>query len=322
MEPLPIQTPLPASEAFAPVQPTAPGHDPGRCPCCGEGLGQLAGVATYRACPGCDCLVSQVPEGEYQEGYYFHDHLEDEVGRARASVQLGHLDRLLRRANESGAGLADTARILELGCGKGYFVEAALEADRDLWGLDVSRPAIAAAAERGLAERCRLGHAIESAPEGWAARFDVVLAFELLEHFDSPMELLRAARRFLRPGGWLFGSTPNVESHWRTLLGPDWHGYAIPQYHRVYLGPRALEQLARGFDAGPVWTGSLCEPDPGRLLLRNRARSLARRFRQDHWLGHRLAALMVAAPQLRAERRAGQPGGPKGDTMLFAIQLG
>ena len=323
MEPLPLPRALPAGAQPAHQRPPArPGQVADRCPCCGEALEGLADVPSYRACPGCDSLVSQVPEGEYQEGYYFHDRDDDRRARSRARLQLEHLRRLFGRAGELGADLPRTARVLELGCGKGSFVEAAVAEDWDLWGLDVSRPAIAAAAERGLEQRCRLGHALDQAPEGWATRFDAVVAFELLEHFDQPQELLSAARRYLRPGGWLLGSTPNVSSHWRQLLGADWHGYGIPQYHRVYLGERALERLADRMGVGPVWTESLCEHDESRLLLRNRARSVARRLGHDHWLGHRLAALCVLWSQRRAERAAGSPGGPAGDTLLYAIQLG
>src|SRR5262249_57709506 len=42
------------------------------------------------------------------------------------------------------------------------------------------------------------------------ARFDVIVAADVLEHLKDPVRLLRALRRFLADGGWLVASLPHV----------------------------------------------------------------------------------------------------------------
>jgi 2-polyprenyl-3-methyl-5-hydroxy-6-metoxy-1,4-benzoquinol methylase len=48
-------------------------------------------------------------------------------------------------------------------------------------------------------------------------RFDNVIAARVLEHVDEPVELLRKARRWLKPGGALHVVVPNAESLNRKL---------------------------------------------------------------------------------------------------------
>lgn len=104
------------------------------------------------------------------------------------------------------------ARALDLGCGRGEWLEALGEAGFEAFGVDLDEGMLAACRERGLAVALADAVAtLEGVPEG---SLSVVSAFHLVEHL--PFALVRcivaAALRALEPGGLLILETPNPEN--------------------------------------------------------------------------------------------------------------
>jgi SAM-dependent methyltransferase len=66
----------------------------------------------------------------------------------------------------------------------------------------------------GVLQRTWYDEAHQALVEDWAPtteeRFDVIFAVYVLEHVEHPSAFLSAARSLLRPGGALFGITPNL----------------------------------------------------------------------------------------------------------------
>jgi SAM-dependent methyltransferase len=95
------------------------------------------------------------------------------------------------------------ASVLELGCGAGVPMTAALADGRDVVGVDISATQVALARRNVPAATFIQSDmmALSFADE----RFDAVAAFYSLTHLprDEQPELLRRIRRWLRPGGVL-----------------------------------------------------------------------------------------------------------------------
>src|ERR1043166_2183036 len=102
------------------------------------------------------------------------------------------------------------ARILDVGCGTGANL-VLLSEFGDAQGVDVSPDALAFCRERGL-ENVRLG-AAEALPYG-DHEFDLVTAFDVVEHMDDDVAGLREMRRVLRPGGRLLMFVPTFMFLW------------------------------------------------------------------------------------------------------------
>jgi 2-polyprenyl-3-methyl-5-hydroxy-6-metoxy-1,4-benzoquinol methylase len=157
-------------------------------------------------CASCGVLFSDVDRATYeadQRNVWHSGELSAGTtafyGAARERAQ----DRFLAAYPPAGPG----RRLLDLGCGLGFFVSRALEDGWEAFGCDTSQPWAEQAARRAGAERIILG-AVEEIPAA-AGRFDLITSWDVLEHIFEPLPFLRAARRLLAPGGRLFLRTPN-----------------------------------------------------------------------------------------------------------------
>ena len=110
------------------------------------------------------------------------------------------------------AALHQPARALDIGCGRGEWLEVAGAAGFEASGVDIDETMLAPCRERGLvvqrAEGLRTLRAMADASVA------MVSAFHVVEHiaFDDVRALAAEALRVLQPGGLLILETPNPEN--------------------------------------------------------------------------------------------------------------
>lgn len=97
-------------------------------------------------------------------------------------------------------------RILEIGCGRGYFLASAEGLVAGGLGLEFNPEALANKVTR---EPIRATPVEDLARAG--ERFQSVWSFQVLEHIPEPDAFLRACLECLAPGGLLGLSTPNLD---------------------------------------------------------------------------------------------------------------
>lgn len=105
--------------------------------------------------------------------------------------------------------LPEPGELLDVGCGRGEFLEAAADAGHRVLGIDHD-PAMLAQA-RGLpVQQGDVLDVLQSTPD----RYDAITAFHVIEHLSvrEAEALVRLAADRLRPGGRLILATPNPGS--------------------------------------------------------------------------------------------------------------
>ena len=130
-------------------------------------------------------------------------------------------------------------RMLEIGCGAGYFLARAQARGWQVTGLDAAPWVAEAAAERGLAD-VRVATLAEAGLA--SASFDVVVMAQVLEHLPRPRELLVDVRRVLSPGALFYANVPNYRTL-PILAGRDDFVLNAPMAHVNYFSPGTLAEL-------------------------------------------------------------------------------
>lgn len=151
---------------------------------------------------------------------------------------LDHLQWIKEAKVESLKGM----RILDLGCGSGYVCHKAIsDGAATAVGIDVVRPEIPSGGTNGWQFMSTDLNA-RNWHESFNEQFDLVLAFDIIEHLDSPFLFLSSCRKLLVDSGRLVLTTPNALS-WERFAKPlSWSGATDPQ-HKVLFTKYSLDFL-------------------------------------------------------------------------------
>jgi len=107
------------------------------------------------------------------------------------------------------ARLARGKRVLDAGCGAGYGSAELAHAALAVTGADIATEAIEFAQEHYRLPNLHFEQATCGALPHPDSCFDLVVAFEVIEHLARWREFLLEVRRVLSPGGQFMVSTPN-----------------------------------------------------------------------------------------------------------------
>jgi SAM-dependent methyltransferase len=133
--------------------------------------------------------------------------------------------------------------VLEVGCGQGHFLRR-IDQAYNANGVELNLGAVAECQRQGLKVS---GLNLAEMDQ----QFDLVVAFEVLEHVDNPSEFLTQALNKLRPGGYLMIAVPDPDGYFseadKVLLD-------MPPHHVLSFSKTTLGKISDVFGLTHVAT--------------------------------------------------------------------
>jgi 2-polyprenyl-3-methyl-5-hydroxy-6-metoxy-1,4-benzoquinol methylase len=150
--------------------------------------------------------------------------------------------------------------LLEIGCYYGAFYEVIQNDCLSYTGIEPSRHACNFLYEKFPHIKLFQGSFEEACAQNILPQhqFDTIILFDVIEHVESPLELLKSVKNYLKPNGMILFSTINIESFVSLALGPKWpwymdmHYYYFTDYGIAWLLKKAGLQLTQ-HDHFPYW---------------------------------------------------------------------
>ena len=183
-------------------------------------------------------------EQEYREKYYSDEkpNFIAHAGEDQDWFELAQNDRLAIFERLLGA---ERRRLLDIGCGPGFFLKTAIARGWDAHGIEPSRQAAAHARSLGASVTEGFFNAqTAAAPEFNEVQFDVVNLTNVLEHVPDAAQTLKRAAALLAPGGVLCAGVPNdfsllqLAARGALDVGEWW---LAPPHHLNYFDFESLE---------------------------------------------------------------------------------
>jgi SAM-dependent methyltransferase len=147
----------------------------------------------------------------------------------------GFYSRLAELAVPTIHGQLDGARVLDLGCGPGYYSRELARAGAHVVSLDSEAASLGEGLRRAVVGDARVLPLADASIDG-------VFSSNVLEHVADPDAFFSEIERVLRPGGWAWVS-------WTTWYSP-WGGHEMSPFH--YLGPRLGAAVHRRVRSYPL----------------------------------------------------------------------
>lgn len=186
-------------------------------------------VWTIYECESCTHgFLNPRPSWDELTNYYSSDYAPYDPDHGSLDAQSNVIAEAKRSGEFRHIRIQSGAKLLDIGCGGGYFLRIMRQLGFQTKGIEPS-PSGAEAAKRGGLDVFQ-GTLEEFIRSSGNEKFDVITLSHVLEHVPDPVETLQLMKRLLYPNGYIWVAVPNGGCVWAKKLGTVWHSTDVP-YH-------------------------------------------------------------------------------------------
>ena len=216
-------------------------------------------------CPDCSFVhVWPIPTEKFIDDFY-RNHYQ---GRVKTNINekenplkvnksaLEDCRKKIKYVERYATNLKKSNRVLDVGCGHGFFVHTSNQKGFLAEGVDIDQQAV----EYGRKQLNLTihSHSIESLDTlgKSTGQFDLITFWQVLEHLRLPGSTVRAAKSLLRPGGYIAGSVPNLGGIGAKIQGKKWY-LMVPPEHLNYFNEQSFKAMLVTAGYQPIFVGTV-----------------------------------------------------------------
>ncbi|HUX96178.1 MAG TPA: class I SAM-dependent methyltransferase [Bacteroidales bacterium] len=126
---------------------------------------------------------------------------------------------------------ANNKQVLDYGCGSGYGSFMLSKVSDRITAIDISEETLLYAKNTYKAENLSFKNLSELSDE----KYDIITAFQVIEHVRNSESLIRKLRSLLNPGGLLLVSTPDRKNRLFKLIQRPWNIFHYREFSDIEL---------------------------------------------------------------------------------------
>ncbi len=189
-----------------------------KCKICGsEDIQEIEyGGTDYCRCPSCRTMyLKKIPDSNTLLGFYGREYkITSEDFSETEYRRIFRLPEQIQLIKEISDFRKPPAKLIDIGCDKGYFLDEARRAGFSVSGVEPSMSA------RKYCEIIKID-CFKTAEEV-KEKQDIAVMWHSLEHHRNPPFSLNEINELLNPGGMIFIRVPDFESLYSKIFGKSW----------------------------------------------------------------------------------------------------
>ena len=235
------------------------------CPICGanqqllHSLDKANGYNRYH-CQQCDVIFSDPMQNPGVEWYQASDVYRERRERS-TPIPLSVIRKDWRFKTFMDLGYARSKSILDLGCGTGIFMKIAQDdGGYTIEGVESDPIAVETAEELYGVDTIRIDTAESFVSSNDQRQYDIITMFDVLEHLDNPLQIIRDLKTRLSPQGLVIITVPGHRRQ-PTWFAPETD---LPPHHLTLWSSASLRRCFQEAEydvvdiiRSPLWSGDL-----------------------------------------------------------------